>query len=197
MIFEHLILRGDRFCYAQVDGRFPYVDLAARIGASGLHIWFWAEPYRAVKDEFLAYCRSRNLTVHLGVGVGAYGVCDGENPLDASVQQRIADHVVRTIEEQDIDGIEFQTGEYDNIEFKGDAASGLPYARKLIDALNPMIDLACKQKPSLWIRTELHADHYNGGSVAEVSRDLDPRCTVEWSHHMGPLQGEGAFEAGR
>jgi len=195
--FKHLVVRGDEFCYAKKDGVFPYVDHIAEAGATGIHIWFWKEPYLRVKDEFISYCHDRKIKVHLGIGVGAYDVCNKEDPTDLKVQRKIKDHIAKVLDTQDIDGIEFQTGEYDNIEYKGDSMSGRSHARQLVDSLNPIIEFTYEQKSSLWIRTELIMGNFDKANVEEVSRNLLPCCTVEWSHHLGPFKGEDAFAKGK
>ena len=55
--YKHLVFRGDQYAYMKRDGRFPYVDHAAQAGATGVHIWFWGEPFRAVSDSFFAHCQ--------------------------------------------------------------------------------------------------------------------------------------------
>jgi hypothetical protein len=195
--FKHLVVRGDEFSYIKKGNTFPYIDCIAEAGATGVHIWFWKEPYLRVKDEFIAYCHRRNIKVHLGIGVGAYDVCNGEDPTDPRVQQKIKDHVAKVLDTQDIDGIEFQTGEYDKIEYKGDSMRGRSHARQLVDSLNPIVEYTHKLKKSLWIRTELLMSNFDEASVGEVSRNLLTYCAVEWSHHLGPFKGENAFAKGR
>ena len=196
--FKHLVVRGDEFCYAKKNDVFPYIDNIAEAGATGVHIWFWGDEYLRVKDEFIAYCHDRDIQVHLGIGVGAYGVCNGENPMDPRVQQKIKDHIAKVLDTQDIDGIEFQTGEYDNIEYKGDSAKSRSHACQLVDSLNPIIEFTYQQKDSLWIRTELLVSRkFDEANVEGVSRDLLKCCTVEWSRYRGPFRGENAFAEGR
>lgn len=196
--FKHLVIRGDEFCYSKKKAAFPYVDHhMAEAGATGVHIWFWGDEYLRVKDEFISYCHDRNIKVHLGIGVGAYGVCNREDPMDPKIQRKIKDHVAEVLDTQDIDGIEFQTGEYDKIEYKGDSAKGRSHARQLVDSLNPIIEFTHEQKRSLWIRTELLMANFDEASVEEVSRNLLTYCTVEWSHYLGPFRGEKAFAKGR
>jgi len=191
-VFEHLVIRGDELCWARDEnGGYPFVDLAARAGATGLHIWGGAP-----EEEFIARCRERNLTVHKGMGVGSYGVCDGEDPREPAVLRKIKDHVARELESHDYDGIEFQTGEYDTA-YSGAAAGDTSWARKLVDSLNPIIEYTSGLKDSLWIRTELLMSHFTDENVVVVSKGLDPRCTVEWSRFTGPFEGEDAFQKGR
>jgi hypothetical protein len=192
-----IIFRGDHATYQRRDGRFPYVDHAAQAGATGVHIWFWGEPYRTVQDDFIRYCHRRGLTVHLGIGVGAYGVCDGQDPTAPHVREQIEAHVAHTLAEQDVDGLEFQMGEYDALEYQGESAHQKTRARQVIDALNPIVDRACRIKPELWVRTELWTIHFAAADVAELAADLDPRCTVEWSDHTGPFRGPDALARGR
>ncbi len=195
--FKHLVVRGDEFCYVRKNGAFPYIDYMAAAGATGVHIWFWGDKYLRVKDEFITYCHDRNIKVHLGIGVGAYDVCNGEDTMDPRVQQKIKDHIAEVLDTQDIDGIEFQTGEYDNIEYKGDTAKSRSHARQLVDSLNPIIEFSYEQKESLWIRTELLMGNFSEANIEEVSRNLMTHCTVEWSHHLGPFKGENSFAEGR
>jgi hypothetical protein len=195
--FKHLVFRGDKYAYTQRGNRFPYVDHAIQAGATGVHLWFWGEPFRAVSDVFFAYCRDRNVAVHLGIGVGAYGVCDGEDPTQPAVQQRITDHVSRVIEAFPIAGIEFQNGEYDRIQFRGASALGKTRARQVIEQLNPVIEHALSLRPELWVRTELNAGFFPEVEVVEIAQRLDPRCTVEWSRFTGPFRGPDALERGR
>ncbi len=195
--FEHIIFRGDHAAYVERDGRFPYVDHAAQAGATGIHIWFWKRPYLAVKDRFISYCHGHGLSVHLGIGVGAYGVCNGKDPTDPAVRSRIEAHIARTLDEQDVDGLEFQMGEYDWMEYRGESSRGKTMARQVVDALNPIVDFSLRRKPSLWIRTELWRIHFAAADDVELSRDLDRRCTVEWSDRLGPFRGKDALEKGR
>lgn len=195
--FKHLVVRGDEFSYIKKDDAFPYIDCIAEAGATGVHIWFWKEPYLRVKDEFIAYCHSRDIKVHLGIGVGAYDVCNGEDPTAPEVQLKIKDHVAEVLDTQDIDGIEFQTGEYDRIEYKGDSMRSRSHARQLVDSLNPIIEFTHQLKKSLWIRTELLMSNFDEANVEEVSHNLLNYCTVEWSHHLGPFKGENAFAKGK
>lgn len=194
---RHIIFRGDDAAYQRRAGRFPYVDHAAQAGATGVHLWFWGQPYLEVKDDFVRYCHRLGLTVHLGIGVGAYGVCDGQDPTVPEVREQIQAHVARTLAEQDLDGLEFQMGEYDSLEYRGASARGKSMARQVIDALNPIVDFALRRKPELWVRTELWTIHFTAGDVAELAAELDPRCTVEWSDHTGPFRGADAMARGR
>ena len=196
-LYEHIVFRGDQYAYTKRGSRFPYVDHAAEASATGVHIWFWGEPFRAVSDSFFAHCQERGIDIHLGIGVGAYGVCDGEDPTEPAVQQRITDHVSRVIDTFPIAGIEFQNGEYDRIQFRGASALGKTRARQVIEQLNPVIEHALRLKPDLWIRTELNADFFPGAEVVEIAQHLDPRCTVEWSRFTGPFRGPDALERGR
>ena len=195
--FKHLIVRGDEFSYIKRDNSFPYIDCIAKAGATGVHIWFWQAPYLSVKDAFIPYCHDRGIQVHLGIGVGAYGVCNGEDPTDPRVLQRIKEHVARVVDTQDIDGIEFQTGEYDNIAYTGDSMKDRSHARQLVDSLNAIVDYANGLKNSLWIRTELRMPNFDEANIEEVSNSLHPCCSVEWSHHLGPFRGEDAFAKGK
>ena len=202
MTLEHIVIRGDAACCERTDGRFPFVDLAAEAGATGVHLWFLGERYREVAqgrvhDEFIPYCHDRNMTVHLGVGVGAYGVCDGEDPTRPGVRRKILEHVARTLDEQALDGVEFQTGEYDYIEYQGTSRGGAPHAARLVEALNPVIEFAAARTDGLWIRTELRRSNFAPEDMADVARGLDCRCTVEWSEWTGPYRGDDAFEQGR
>jgi hypothetical protein len=195
--FKHLVVRGDEFSHIKKVDAFPYIDCIAEAGATGVHIWFWKEPYLNVKDEFIPYCRDRNIKVHLGIGVGAYDVCNGEDPTDPKVQQKIKDHVAKVLDTQDIDGIEFQTGEYDDIEYKGDSMKGMSHARQLVDSLNPIVEYTHELKNSLWIRTELLMSNFDEASVDEVSRNLLKFCSVEWSDDLGPFKEENRFAKGK
>jgi hypothetical protein len=195
--FKQLVVRGDECFQIKTDNPFPYIDKIAEAGATGVHIWFWKEPYLSVKDEFIPYCHDRNIKVHLGIGVGAYDVCNGEDPTDPKVQQKIKDHVAEVLDTQDIDGIEFQTGEYDRIEYKGDSMSSRSHAGQLVDSLNPIIEFTHGLKESLWIRTELLMLNFDEASVDEVSKNLLKCCAVEWSHYLGPFKGENAFTKGK
>jgi len=195
--FKHLVVRGDEFSHIKKGNTFPYIDRIAEIGATGVHIWFWKEPYLSVKDEFIPYCHDRNIKVHLGIGVGAYDVCNGEDPTDPKVRQKIKDHVAKVLDTQDIDGIEFQTGEYDSIEYTGDSMKSRSHARQLVDSLNPIVEYTHELKKSLWIRTELLMSNFDEASVDEVSNNLLECCTVEWSHHLGPFKEENAFAKGK
>jgi hypothetical protein len=194
---ERIVFRGDQEAYTKRGNRFPYIDHAAEAGATGVHIWFWQEPFCALVDEFFAACHERGIAVHLGIGVGAYGVCDGKDPTDPRVQQSIRDHVSRVIDRLPIAGIEFQNGEYDRIQYKGQSAQGKTRARQVIEQLNPIVEHALDRKSDLWIRTELNADFFPDAETIEIAQDLDPRCTVEWSRFTGPYRGPGAFELGR
>ncbi len=193
--FRHLIVRGDEACwFRNQKGGYPFVDAAAETGATGLHAWG-----KAPKEEmnrYIAYCRERNITVHQGFGVGSYGNFDGEDPRDTVVRQKIKEKIASILESHDLDGIEFQTGEYDT---KHAAASGgdTQWAQKLVDSLNPLIEYTLTLKDSLWIRTELLIKHFSEDDVLFVSKNLHPRCTVEWSEFTGPFQGRDAFEKGR
>jgi len=182
--FRHLIVRGDEFSHIKKGDAFPYIDCISEAGATGVHIWFWKEPYLNVKDEFIPYCRDRNIKVHLGIGVGAYDVCNGEDPTDPKVQQKIKDHVAKVLDTQDIDGIEFQTGEYDDIEYKGDSMKGISHARQLVDSLNPIVEYTHALKNSLWIRTELlmsmNHGKYQTLLAARSQGLLDPSEELEW-----------------
>ena len=195
--FKHLVVRGDEFSHIKEGDSFPYIDHIAQAGATGVHIWFWKEPYLSVKDAFIPYCHDRGIQVHLGIGVGAYDVCNGEDPTDPKVLQRIKDHVTSVLDTQDIDGIEFQTGEYDNIAYAGDSMKDRSHARQLVDSLNPIVDYANERKKSLWIRTELCMSHFDEAGIEEVSNHLLPCCSVEWSHHLGPFRGAHAFAKGK
>ncbi len=195
--FKHLVVRGDEFSYIKKGDAFPYIDCIAEAGATGVHIWFWKDPYLSVKDEFIPYCHNRNIKVHLGIGLGAYDVCNGEDPTDPRVQQKTKDHVAKVLDAQDIDGIEFQTGEYDDIEYRGDSMGGISHARQLVDSLNPIVEFTHELKKSLWIRTELLMSNFDEADIEEVSGNLLPCCTVEWSHYLGPFRGENAFTKGK
>ena len=194
---KHIIFRGDQTAYAQRDGKFPYIDHAAEAGATGVHIWFWAAPFRAVAKEFIAYCHDRKIGVHLGIGIGAYAVCDKQDPLDPAVMVKIKDHIQRTLDEFDIAGVEYQTGEYDRIEFKGETVKALTHAQQVCEHLNPFIDYIMKLKPSLWLRTELNAKFYPDDQIQQVAELMDKRCTVEWSRFTGPYRGLDCFDKGR
>jgi hypothetical protein len=194
---DRIVFRGDQEAYTRRGNGFPYIDHVTEAGATGVHIWFWKEPFRVLKQEFFAYCRDRNIAVHLGIGVGAYDVCNGEDPTDPRVQQEIKDHVSRVIDEFPIAGIEFQNGEYDRIEYKGESTAGKTRARQVIEQLNPIVGHALDRNPDLWIRTELNARYFSEAETAEIARGLDPRCTVEWSCFTGPYRGADAFERGR
>ena len=52
---ERIVFRGDQEAYARRSKTFPYIDLAADAGATGVHIWFWGESFRSLKDAFFAY----------------------------------------------------------------------------------------------------------------------------------------------
>lgn len=194
--FEHIVFRGDQHAYEKRGTRFPYIDHAAQAGATGVHIWFWKEPFRALADEFIAYCSDRQIGVHLGIGVGAYGVCDGGDPVDPVVRSKIQDHVSRVIDAFPIAGIEFQNGEYDHIQYKGPSTAGKTRARQVVEQLNPIVEHALGRNPDLWIRTELNAELFEDAETTEIAQNLDPRCTVEWSRFTGPYRGPGAFERG-
>ena len=193
---ERIIFRGDQEAYTRRDNGFPYIDHAAQAGATGVHIWFWEEPFRALNKEFFAYCRDRDIAVHLGIGVGAFGVCNGQDPTEPRVQQAIKDHVSRAIDEFPIAGLEFQNGEYDRIEYQGASTRGKTRARQVIEQLNPIVEHALDRNHDLWIRTELNAQYFAEAETAEIARGLDPRCTVEWSRFTGPYRGLDAFERG-
>ena len=190
---QRIIFRGDREAYVERDGRFPYIDHAAEAGATGIHIWFWGEPLRRAASRFFPYCRDRGIRIHLGIGVGSYDVCEGEDPTDPKVLRRICDHIARSIEEFDIAGIEFQTGEYDDREYKGQSIRGKSLARQVAEQLNPVVDFTHGLDPQLWLRTELHSGHFDAEGIAEIAAVLDRRCTVEWSRFTGPYQGRDAF----
>jgi hypothetical protein len=194
---ERIVFRGDQEAYTRRGNGFPYIDHVAEAGATGVHIWFWKESFRALKDEFFAYCRDRNIAVHLGIGVGAYDVCNGADPTEPSVQQAIKDHVSRAIDEFPIAGIEFQNGEYDRIEYQGASTRGKTRARQVIEQLNPIIEHALTRNRDLWIRTELNAEFFAQADTAKIAQGLDPRCTVEWSRFTGPYRGPDALERGR
>ena len=194
---ERILFRGDQSAYVMHEGRFPYIDHAAEAGATGVHIWFWKEPFRAVSDAFFAYCRERRIAVHLGIGVGAYGVCDGEDPIEPSVQRKVMDHVSRVIDKFPIAGIEFQNGEYDDIEYKGQSTRDKTRARQVIEQLNPIVEHALGQSRDLWIRTELNAEFFAEAERVEIAQELAPRCTVEWSRFTGPYRGPDAFAQGQ
>jgi hypothetical protein len=38
--------------------------------------------------------------------------------------------------------------------------------------------------------------NFDEANIEEVSSNLLPCCTVEWSHHLGPFKGENAFAKG-
>jgi len=213
--FKQLVVRGDRLCYLKQNNGFPFIDKVAKAGASGVHIWFWDEEknegahgimhtasdktrsYLKIKDEFIGYCHDKDLGVHLGIGIGAYGVCDGEDPANPRTMRKIKEYMARVLDAQDIDGVELQTGEYDNIEYKGDSAKGKPHAQKLVDTLNPYLYYLHQIKSSLWLRTELLVKNFTASDIRYVSQNLYKNCTVEWSHGIGPFTGEDAFEKGR
>jgi hypothetical protein len=194
---QHIVFRGDQEAYKSQAGGFPYIDHAAEAGATGVHIWFWKEPHREAKDGFFAYCRDREMAVHLGIGVGAYGVGDGEDPTEPRVQQRIKDHVARVIDELPIAGIEFQNGEYDRIQYEGPSTEGKTRAGQVVEQLNPLIEHALDRNRDLWVRTELNASFFPEAEISQIAQGLDPRCTVEWSCYTGPYRGPDAFELGR
>ena len=193
---ERIVFRGDQEAYKKRGNRFPYIDHAAQAGATGVHIWFWGEPFRAIADDFFSYCHERQIAVHLGIGVGAYGVCDGEDPTAPKVLQKIQDHVARVIDTFPIAGIEFQNGEYDHIQYQGESTTEKTRSRQVIEQLNPIVEHALNQKPGLWIRTELNAELFVESEMAEIARDLHPHCTVEWSRFTGPYRGPEAFAQG-
>jgi hypothetical protein len=192
-----IIVRGDQEAYAHRGNRFPYIDHAAEAGATGVHIWFWGEPFRAVSDAFFVYCQDRDIEVHLGIGVGAYGVCEGQDPTEPRVRHAIQDHISRTIDEFPIAGIEFQNGEYDRIQYVGQTTLGKSRARQVIEELNPLVEHALARDPALWVRTELNARYFSEAQACEIARDLHPGCTVEWSAYTGPYRGPDALLRGR
>jgi hypothetical protein len=196
-MLERIILRGDQEAYARRGGAFPYVDHAAQAGATAIHIWFWGERFCALKDELFSYCRARGIAVHLGIGVGAYGVRDGEDPTDPRVLQEIKDRVSWVVDEFPIAGIEFQNGEYDHIQYQGRSTRGKTRAQQVVEQLNPVIDHALTLHRGLWIRTELNAELFEDAETVEIAQNLDPRCTVEWSRFTGPYRGPDALERGR
>ena len=194
---QEIIFRGDQACYQMIDGRFPYIDRAKAAGATGVLIWFWGDALREVAKEFCAYCRERGIGVHLGIGIGAYDVCDGQDPLEPATMRAIERHIQRTLNEFALAGVEFQTGEYDRVEFKGSTVSAKTHASQICDSLNPYVDYLLKLQPSLWVRTELNAEFCPQAQWTEVAESLDPRCTVEWSRFTGPFNGPDCFERGR
>ncbi len=194
---QQIIFRGDQACHQRRDGRFPYIDHAAAAGATGVLIWFWGEPFKALAIEFIAYCKARNMGVHLGIGIGAYDVCDGQDPLDPVVMRQVQTHIERTLNDYDLAGVEFQTGEYDLVEFKGERVGSRSHAQQICDALNPYVEHVLALKPSLWVRTELNAEFCPENQLPEVAALLDPRCTVEWSRFTGPYQGGDCHVRGR
>jgi hypothetical protein len=167
---EQIVFRGDQEAYTRRKFGFPYIDHAAQAGATGVHIWFWKEPFRAISDEFFAYCLARDLAVHLGIGVGAYGVCDGEDPTAPGVRQEIADHVSWVLDEFSIAGIEFQNGEYDRIQYQGASTQGKTRAHQVIEQLNPIVGHALDQNHDLWIRTELNAELFSEAETIRARR---------------------------
>jgi hypothetical protein len=193
---KRIVFRGDQAAYARRGDHFPYVDHAAQAGATGVHVWFWQEPFRALADEFFAYCHQRQIAVHLGIGVGAYGVCDGEDPTDPRVRQKISDHVSNVIDQFPVAGIEFQNGEYDQLQYQGASTQSKTRAHQVVEQLNPIIAHALDRRPDLWIRTELNAERFTDAETLEMDRELDPRCTVEWSRFTGPYRGAYAFRRG-
>jgi hypothetical protein len=193
---EQLVFRGDQEAYTRRGNRFPYIDHAAQAGATGVHIWFWQEPFLAASEEFFAYCHERGIAVHLGIGVGAYGVCDGEDPTEPVVRQKIQDHVSQVIDAFPIAGIEFQNGEYDHIQYTGQSTREKTRAHQVVEQLNPIIEHALRQNRNLWIRTELNAELFAEAETTEIAQSLDPRCTVEWSRFTGPYRGPDGFERG-
>ena len=194
---KRIVFRGDQEAYTRRGDRFPYIDHAVEAGATGVHVWFWKEPFLAVKDDFFSYCRERDVAVHLGIGVGAYGVCEGEDPTDPQVRERIKDHVSRVVDQFPIAGIELQNGEYDEFQYRGPSAEGKTRARQVAEQLNPIVDHALRENSDLWVRTELNAKYFPEAEVTEIARELDPRCSVEWSAFTGPYRGADAFERGR
>jgi hypothetical protein len=194
---KQIVFRGDQACYHQVEGKFPYIDHAAAAGATGVLIWFWTAPFEEVAEEFIAYCKERNVGVHLGIGIGAYGVCDGQDPLDPTTMGKIKRHIDRTLNNYDLAGVEYQTGEYDLVEFKGKNVEDKSHAQQICETLNPYIDYILKRKPSLWLRTELNAEFCPENQLADVAKMLDSRCTVEWSRFTGPYNGADCHERGR
>jgi hypothetical protein len=194
---KRIIFRGDQEAYASKDGMFRYVDQALLVGATGLHMWFWGDDLRRIRDPFFSYCRERGIGIHLGIGVGAYGVCDGEDPCSPEVQRKIQKHVENTLKEFDLEGIEFQTGEYDGLAYRGESTRGKSLAAQVVEQLNPLVDFTLQQKEDLWVRTELNTDHFDEAGFEKIAKDLTPGCAVEWSRFTGPYRGPDAFERGR
>ncbi len=193
---QQIIFRGDQACYVKIGDKFPYIDRAKAAGATGILIWFWAQPLRSIAKEFCDYCKARDISVHLGIGIGAYDVCDGQNPLEPDTRSSIQRHLDRTLEEFDLAGVEYQTGEYDLIEYKGQTVSQKTHAEKICESLNPYIDYILKAQPDLWVRTELNSKICPRDQWADVARLLDPRCTVEWSWFIGPFAGDDCYKLG-
>jgi len=145
----------------------------------------------------MACCREHGLGVHLGIGLGAYEVCNGQDPLDPAVMSGIKAHIEQVIQAWDIAGIEFQTGEYDRAEFQGDAVRTKSHAEQICETLNPYVHHALDLNPSLRVRSELNAEYCPARQCPDVARLLDPRCTVEWSRFTGPFDGPDCYERGR